>query len=538
MQEKILITATPPTPNGNLHVGHLSGPYIGADVLRRFLKMRKVFVRYISGADDHQSYVPLKGKQLGKTPIEIANDYTAKIEHVLDAAQVKLDLFVKPRSRVPHIPFVQKFFATLYNEGKFITKNAPSLYSEHDDLYLFEAHVSGQCPHCGARCDGNACEQCGRPNDCVDLINPVSKYSQETLGTRNFTRLYFPLKNYEKQLQEYYKSVHMDEHLRSLCEKMLADGLPDIPVSHITDWGIPVPIQGFENQSIAVWVEMAPGYLAATGQLQEDNWQTFWKNEDARVIQFFGFDNGYFHAVLFPALFLAYDPEIRLPEAFITNEFYLLDGKKFSTSRGHAIWADELLNKVSADIVRFYVSYTRPETEQTNFVYTEFQETVQRELIYGWQGWLQELGTKVKTEFAGVAPPAEELTKAQYRLYQELLDFIRAAAYAYDVYSFSPQHATRICCELVRVIRRFARGQNHLRDVDALQKERSTGVGLELLAARILAQIAAPIMPDFSSRLWHNLGYESEIIWEDNPDFVPSRQKIDGLEIPYFHLLN
>lgn len=533
--QKVLVTTPPPTPNGDAHMGHVSGPYSGADFLVRFLRMNNIEAYHLTGADDFQSYVQVKAERLGSTPENLADHYTSRIQRTLMEAEIKPDLFVKPRRDISYISFINKFFNQLYEDGKLIAKESPSLYCEHCARDLFEAHVSGQCPHCGSGSDGDTCEQCGCPNDCIDLINPVCKSCGRTPNTHLITRLYFPLQNYEQQLRQYYQSVSMESHLRVLCERMLTAGLPDFPVSQVTDWGIPLSVPGFEGQCLAAWAGMAPGqYLAAAGQFYNGDWQTFWKNDDARIVQFMGFDNGYFHAILFPALLLAYDPEVHLPEVFITNEFYLLNGEKFSTSRGHAIWADELLKQYPADLVRFYVCYTRPETEQTNFTFAEFHETIHRELLQGWQVWLHQLGAKLSTEYGEAAPVAKKFTTAQQCIYWELKDFIRSAARAYDVQSFSPQRVTRILCELVRMIRRFSKEQDYLSGVGTLQEMRDTGVALELLAARILAQIAAPIMPCFSSRLWQNLGYETELLWEENADFIPYGQKIHGLEVPFF----
>jgi methionyl-tRNA synthetase len=525
-----------------LHLGHLSGPYIGGDIYKRYLKMKGTDAYYISGADDHQSYVPLKGEQVGLSPRYTADQFTEAMIQTLTSANVEMDLFVRPTSSPYHIQLVQKFFEKLYIEGKLIVKEVPSLYCEDCEKYLFEAHIRGKCPYCGAGSDGNACEQCGKPNDCVELVDPICKYCSTPPSTRPFTRLYFPLSKYEQQLRDYYKSVHMNAHLRSLCEKMLQEGLPDIPISHVSDWGIQVPVKGFENQRIYVWFEMAPGYLAATQQLNDvigvpQHWQNFWKSSEAEVVQFFGFDNGYFHAVLFPAMFLAYDSEITLPKTFVTNEFLQLEGMKFSTSRGHAIWGQQFMKQVPVDIARFYLSYHRPETEQTNFSITDFKETVQRELFDGWQEWLKELGIKLSLEYNGKAPELGIWMEEHKHYYRKLSSLLKEACISYDAVTFSPQQITRLLSELVRVTRRFAKAEDHLSGLSFRQDERRTSVALELVAAKMLAILSAPIMPNFSSRLWKDLGYDLSVFsntWTETPSFIPGGQKISNMDVPYF----
>lgn len=540
--KRVLVTATPPTPNGDLHLGHLSGPYLAADIYTRYLRMRGIEVRYISGSDDHQSYVERKGRQIGLSARETADQYGDAIVATLQTAQIVPDLFARPGTSAHHIAFVQDFFLQLYHANKFILKEIDALYCASCDMYLFEAHVRGNCPHCGAASCGNACEECGRPNDCIDLVNPQCLYCASVPGTRRFKRLYFPLSQYHDQLVAYYRSVNMNAHMRVLCDKMLADGLPDIAISHNTDWGIPIPLEEFAGQRMYVWFEMAPGYLAATqevlhGSPRGSEWQRFWSSDEASVVQFFGFDNGYFHAVLFPALFLAYNPAIRLPTTFVTNEFYRLDGLKFSTSRMHAIWGREFIGPIAADMARFYLAYDRPETEQTNFTREAFAATVQHELIERWQPWLQQLWGKLGREFDGAIPEAGAWSDEQRRFYQCLQQITAEVAQAYEAETFSPQRVTRLLCELVRSTRRFASAEHYLAEIATRRAQRRTAVALEAAAAKTLAQLAAPVMPSFAQRLWADLGYATPLChWETTLTLPPAGQRIAASDSPYFSL--
>lgn len=531
LPERVLVTATPPTPNGDLHLGHLSGPYLGADIYTRYLRLRGVDVRYISGVDDHQSYVELKGQQVSLTPHQVADKFGDAMVQTLEAASIVPDLVARPRASRHHIPFVQHFFNTLYTNDKLVAKDVDQLYCPTCSMYLFEAHVVGRCPHCNAGAAGNACEDCGRPNDCIDLVDPRCRYCGGTPERRATRRLYFPLSQYHRELEEYYQHVSMNAHMRTLCDKMLADGLPDIAVTHYSSWGIPAPAPAFADQRLYVWFEMAPGYLAATqealgGSPLGDDWRLFW-NDASRTVQFFGFDNGYFHAVLFPALFMAYDPSIELASCFATNEFYRLDGAKFSTSRMHAIWGRPLLDMVPADIVRFYLSYDRPETEQTNFTRADFRSVVERELVAGWQGWLREMHQAVREEFGGKVPEAGAWSDDHRRFYQYLKWTTDEIAAAYQDVAFSPQRATRLLCELVRTARRFSSAERHLRDSGTQHAKRRTAVALEVLAAKTLALLSSPIMPTFAQTLWADLGYQAvSPVWEDTLSFVPSGQHV------------
>ncbi len=537
--KKIFVRAAPPTPNGDLHIGHLSGPYLGADIHVRYLKMRGIEAYYLSGTDDHQSYLPFKAEQIRKSAPETADRFRGMITQTLQAAQIEIDLLAHPRESAYHIRRVQMFFEKLYSEGKLFTKEIPSQYCENCERHLFEAYVRGRCPHCDAESSGNTCEACGHPNDCHDLMDARCNVCNDLPGVRPLPRLYFPLRQYEQQLRDYYKSAEMNPHLTSLCEQALATGLPDFPVSYLSDWGIPLRVTGFEGQKIYSCAAVAPGYMAAIEELGERigasrSWEEWGQSEDLEIVQFFGFDNGFLHAILFPALFFAYDPSIRPPKTFVTNEFYRLDGLKFSTSRNHVIWGRDLLNQVSPDTVRFYLSYTRPETEQTNFTLSDFKDTVQRELMDGWQSWLQNLQSKVSAEVAGPVPTIRTWTDSQRRFYETLQEFIVDAAAAYEAKTFSPQRATRILCELARTAEDFGTAE----DVNPCREERRTAVALELTAAKSLALLSAPIMPDFATRLWKGLGESTALLrgsWKDLiPNWDLTLKKINGLDVDLF----
>lgn len=254
----------------------------------------------------------------------------------------------------------------------------------------------GDCPHCGSRSNGNACEPCGRPNDCADLLDAHCTLCGERPVLRDCRRLYFPLARFADDLAAFWRRVDMPPHLRALCEVMAADGLPEIAVSHPGDWGIPVPVEGLGDQRVHVWFEMAPGYLREHAQARGHLPAT-------PPVQFFGIDNGYFHALLFPAAFTAYDRSIPLPRAFVVNEFYRLEGLKFSTSRQHAMWAHEELARTSPDVLRYHVLTDRPEGRQTSFSLTDLARS-RDHLTRDWNDWLDGLFTAVADACEGRAP--------------------------------------------------------------------------------------------------------------------------------------
>lgn len=538
-KERYLITATPPTPNGDLHLGHLSGPFTGADILKRYLKAKGSEVFYITGADDHQSYVPFKGEQQNHSPRNVADYFGEEIYQTLKMANIQPDLFVKPNESLNHVQYVQNFFLDLYKRGLLIEKEVEAYYCEPCEKFLYEAHIKGICPHCHNDSDGNACEKCGQPNQCIDLGDAHCKSCSHTPSKRKIKQLFFPLSQYAEQLAAYYQELHSGAHLRALFQTMLNEGLPDIPVTHVSDWGIQVPVEGYENQTIYVWFEMAPGYLSATHDLIEENklsiqFDQVWKDSSTQIINFFGFDNGYFHSVLFPALYMAYDETLQLPKTMITNEFYNLEGLKFSTSRNHAVWGKELLQEYDADVVRYYLSLTRPEIEQTNFVMEDFKKTIDSELATKWNSWLQKATSLSDDVLQDVSLDSNALTTHQFLFLNQIKTSYEMICSAHEPSTFSPQRATKGLNDLVEEAARFSRLESDHSYATYTPLQKTHTKLLELLAAKVLSVTSYPIMPEFAQKLWTGLGYTGDVSIVEALDLTTITLKVDSTDISYF----
>ncbi|MEU7718888.1 class I tRNA ligase family protein [Streptomyces tibetensis] len=494
------ITATPPTPNGELHVGHLAGPYLGADVLRRFTLAERERVLMTSGLDDHQSYVAVRGELDGLTGEEVADLNGERITRGWELAGADFDRLVAPRRDPGYAEFVQAFFQKLYDNGVLVPRTRPLPYCVPCDRWLYEAYVTGGCPHCGSSSNGNACEPCGRPNDCGDLVDPHCVVCGAAAELRPQTRLYLPLAPFADRLARFWRDTPMPPHLRALCERMLGDGMPEIAVSHPSGWGVPVTVPGFEDQRTFVWFEMAPGYLL---QCDPDS-----ARPSVGPVQFFGFDNGYFHAVLFPALFMAWDPEMPLARAFVVNEFYRLEGKKFSTSRRHAVWALEALKEGGADALRFHVLRDRPNGRQTNFSRSDLVRA-RRHLDSVWNDWLKRLVEAVRVETGGVAPAQRPAGADGWELLEarlvRLCDELREA---YSVEGFDTRRAVALLDEVVCCGADFGHVHRHERERPAGRDAYRAALSGELAVASALAAWAAPIVPMGAARLSEALGWD------------------------------
>ena len=354
-ETKILITATPPTPNGDLHVGHLSGPFLNSDILKRIYELKRIQNYSVSGLDDNQNYVLLKAIQDKTTPIEICSTKGDLIKDTWRLAGINYDYIINPKDE-EYKNFIDRFFKNLYDKGVLEVKETEVYYDEKGN-YIFEAFIKGECPHCSATSDGLACEQCGMPNDCTDLKNPTSKIS-ETLEKRKVKRLFLKTSKFKERLEIFLNKMELSykmEHLKNTFFNVL----PEIAITHPAAWGIKSTIEGFEDQVYYVWAEMAPAFLYASSK--KENFllsdKGYWKDNETEFIQCFGFDNAYFYMFLFPSLWMACEESIKLPDQFITNEFLCLEGSKFSTSRNHAIWGNDILNAINSDFLRLYLAY-------------------------------------------------------------------------------------------------------------------------------------------------------------------------------------
>jgi len=545
---RALVTAAPPTPNGDLHVGHLAGPYLAADVHARFLRLQGVDATFALGSDDNSRWVVGMGESLGQGPDETARKFTDAILDTLERAGIDLAFF-RPNESAHHRRLVQEVFRRLYDQGDLVEHEVPSAWCPSCDEMLFEYRVRGRCGHCGDEVAGHTCEACGWPNTGGDLADPVCTRCGSAAEVRHIPRLVFPVSRHTDRLREAYRHIEMPARLHAFCEEVLEAGALDFPVTQPGSWGIEVPVDGYRDQRINVWFEIGPRYLAYAEHLAEerglagtgaegagDGWRAYWTSPEAKVAQFFGVDNSFYYGLLVPALFMAFEPAVRLPVALVTNEFYRLDGKKFSTSRDHRIMGRALVAEAPRDAVRYFLARTSPEREETTFTREAFRATCRERLLDGWQTWLDELAVRAEEAAGASAPAAGDWTGEQRRFHRRLQTLLRQAEEGYAAESYSPQRVARALDEVVREARRFGRGQTHwARAAETKGGERRTAIALELLAAKVLGLASAPLMPETAERLWRGLGYgqgPAMGAWSTALDWVPAGQDVAGLGKP------
>jgi methionyl-tRNA synthetase len=516
-----LIIPSPPTPNGPLHLGHLAGPYLLADVMRRYHRARGVDAQLVLLTDDHQSYVADRAAAQGEAPAELAARFGDEIARAIAAFHADPDARISSSRDAAYRDAVAARFARLVAGGKLEARDAEIPYCTRCELALYDSYIAGGCPRCGARSYGSLCETCSAAFDSADLIEPRCDRCGEPPVARTMRRLVFPLRPYAGALADYHRRLRLGPKLRRLAaewmERDLADAADAVLIaSQPGSWGIPV--EGLDGQVISPWFE-----VALAGSYLRDRLAP-----GAEVSCYFGYDNAYLYLIQDPAVSLALDPAAALPGELAANEFLMLDDAKMSTSRSRAVDANAVLSRVPADLVRLYLAKIRPEDARTSAslpIAQMFLLTVTRL----WEGWLARLGAAIASEAGGVAPAYGNPSLApwsheQQEFLRQLEGVVARGARGYEACSL--REASAAIHDLVERATGFGAAQGHLAGLPALAVQRATGLALELAAARTLARLVAPIMPGFAEQLWRCLGEDGAVAWSDDVAPIPAGQPI------------
>lgn len=532
----VFVFSTPPTPNGDLHLGHLSGPYLGADVFVRFQRMNGTSAWHLTGSDDFQSYVVTTAAREGRTPAEAAAYYSAEILQTLRLMDIVPDQYTVTSTNEDYQAGLRRFFSRLVTSGAVREHSGPALFDAETGGYLYEVDVAGRCPRCGARTGGNICEDCGEPNTCVDLVEPTATGSAAAPAPRlgDVARYSIALHDFRADIEAHHHLGRVPTRLRELADRVFRRPRLEIAVTHPAPWGVRPAEDTDGEQVIWAWPEMAFGFLydiEALGRRLGHRWQADQPQPDWKIVHFFGFDNSFYHSILYPALYKAAFPDWNPDIDYNVNEFYLLDGGKFSTSRRHAIWGKEILGPDSVDAIRCYLSRTRPEAVRTNFERGAYESYVRTVLQDGWQRWLSDLGSRVSERFGGQAPDAGIWTPEHTAFLARLSTRLTAVTRALSPDEFSLNHAVRELEGLVEDATAFAGLEETTARIDGWHDESRTAIALELAAARLLARCAAPIMPRFAARLAAALGEEQtdggrSPEWPRTVELVPPETRI------------
>ncbi|HET8680594.1 MAG TPA: class I tRNA ligase family protein [Micromonosporaceae bacterium] len=534
-ERPIFVFSTPPTPNGDLHLGHLSGPYLGADVFVRFQRMNGATAWHLTGSDDFQSYVVDRARREERSPAQAAAHYSAEIAATLRLMDIEVDQYTVTSADPAYRAGLQAFFSRLVASGSVAPQPGPALFDGASGDYLYEVDVSGACPACAEPTGGNICEECGEPNACADLVNPCSGRSDAPPRTGTATRFTLPLHEFRTHIAAHHHLGRVPARLRELADRLFRRPRVDVAMTHPAQWGVPPAAAdlagtGVDGQVVWVWPEMAYGFLhgiEALGRRLGHDWRAAEPLPDWKIVHFFGYDNSFYHAILYPALYRLAYPDWTPDIDYHVNEFYLLEGLKFSTSRRHAIWGKEILGPDSVDAVRFFLSRTRPEGRRTNFQRATYEAVLRDTLAGTWQRWLNDLGARVERRYGGSAPDAGIWTPEHTAFLRRLGDRLSALAGSLGPDGFSLNDAAEALDGIVRDAVRFSALESATGEVDGWRDEARTAVALELAAARLLAYCAAPVLPRFAARLAAALGDPPPAEWPQAVALVAPGSRID-----------
>jgi methionyl-tRNA synthetase len=428
LPKRYTITAALPYTNGPVHIGHLAGVYIPADIYARYLRLQKREVIFVCGSDENGIPITLMAKKQGISPQQLVDKFNASIGQSFKDFGISFDIYHRTSSKIHH-ETASEFFKTLYDKGLFEEKVSEQFYDAEQGQFLADRYIQGTCPNCGfERAYGDQCENCGTSLSPLDLINPRSMISGNPPILKETKHWYLPLQDYQKRLEKYILEDHRDwkTNVFGQCKSWLDQGLESRAVTRDLDWGIPVPIPGAEGKVLYVWFDAPIGYISATKALRPD-WEKFWKDPETRLIHFLGKDNIVFHAIIFPAMLMAEGSYI-LADNVPANEFLNLEGEKISTSRNWAVWLDDYLLEFpeKQDVLRYVLTATCPETKDNDFTWKDFQARNNNELVANFGNFTNRVLILCQKYYEGRVPKPGPLSAVENQLYQEIENLIRS----------------------------------------------------------------------------------------------------------------
>ena len=410
---RTLVTTALPYANGPVHIGHLAGVYVPADIYTRYLRMKGEDVIMIGGSDEHGVPITLKARKEGVSPQDIVDRYHNIIKKSFEELGISFDIYSRTTSKI-HCKTASDFFRTLYDKGEFVEKTSLQYYDEEAGQFLADRYIVGTCPHCGYdHAYGDQCEKCGTSLSANELIDPHSAITGSKPVKKETKHWYLPLDKWEPALRKWILEGHKEwkPNVYGQCKSWLDLGLQPRAVSRDLDWGVPVPVEGAEGKVLYVWFDAPIGYISNTKELLPDRWEEYWKRDDTRIINFIGKDNIVFHCIVFPAMLMA-EGSYQLPENVPANEFLNLEGDKISTSRNWAVWLHEYLEEFPGkqDVLRYVLTANAPETKDNDFTWRDFQARNNNELVAILGNFVNRSIVLTHKYFDGKVPAQGELT--------------------------------------------------------------------------------------------------------------------------------
>ncbi|CUT02967.1 methionine--tRNA ligase [Candidatus Chrysopegis kryptomonas] len=519
--KRILVTAALPYANGPIHLGHLAGAYLPADIYVRYQRLKGRDVIYICGSDEHGVPITITAEKEGVTPQQVVDKYHFMNKESFEKFGMSFDNY--SRTSLPiHHQTAQEFFLDLYKKGILKEKTTKQLYCEKDKMFLADRYVEGTCPVCGSPgARGDQCEKCGSWLEQTDLIDPKCKICGSTPVIKDTSHWYLPLGEFQKRLEDWMSTkTDWKENVKQYVYSWFKEGLQDRAVTRDLHWGVKVPIPGAEGKVIYVWFDALLGYISSTKEWaqkigQPEKWREYWQSQDTRLIHFIGKDNIVFHCIVFPAMLMAWndgrESEIYvLPDNVPANEFLNLEGKKLSTSRNYAVWLNEYLQKFDPDPLRYALASILPETKDTDFSWKEFQARNNNELADILGNFVNRTLTFVKKNFNNSVPERFELEEIDRELIAKLKEYADKISENYE--NFRIRDGVFETMNLARFANKYFNDTEPWRMIKENPKRASTTINLCLQTVRALAILFEPVLPFSARKIWEMLNLKDDIV--------------------------
>ena len=511
---RTLVTAALPYANGGVHIGHLAGVYVPADIYVRYLRLKKREVLFICGSDEHGVPVTIRARKEGCTPQEVVDRYNKIIRESFEGFGISFDFFGRTTSEV-HKKTASDFFRTLYDKGEFVEQESEQYYDEEAHTFLADRYITGECPYCHAEgAYGDQCEKCGTALSPTELINPRSTVSGSKPVLRKTKHWYLPLDKHQQWLEPWITKEHTEwrPNVMGQCKSWFDMGLKPRAVSRDLEWGIPVPVEGADGKVLYVWFDAPIGYISNTKELLPNDWEKWWKSDDTRLIHFIGKDNIVFHCIVFPAMLKAEGSYI-LPDNVPANEFLNLEDDKISTSRNWAVWLDEYLRDLPGkqDVLRYVLTANAPETKDNNFTWKDFQARNNNELVAVYGNFVNRALQLTKKYYDGVVPAAGELTDYDRQTIAEFKDVKAEVERLIENFRF--RDAQKEAMNLARIGNKYLADSEPWKVIKTDPERVKTVLNLSLQLVANLAIAFEPFLPFSSQKLRMMLNMD-EVEWD------------------------
>ncbi len=518
--KRTLITSALPYANGPVHIGHLAGVYVPADIYARYLRLKGESVLFIGGSDEHGVPVTIRAKKEGCTPQDVVDRYHNLIKKSFADFGISFDVYSRTTSSIHH-KFAADFFRKLYDEGKFVEIESDQYYDEAEQQFLTDRNIRGECPRCHApEAYGDQCEKCGATLSPDELINPYNADTGNPLVKRRTKHWYLPLNDYQPWLEKWILEEHKEwrPNVYGQCKSWLDTGLKPRAVTRDLNWGIPVPVEGAEGKVLYVWFDAPIGYISNTKELCDAHpelgtWQQWWQDPESRLIHFIGKDNIVFHCIVFPSMLKAHG-DYNLPDNVPSNEFLNLEGDKISTSRNHAVWLNEYLEELPGkqDVLRYVLTANAPETKDNDFTWKDFQARNNNELVAVYGNFVNRALQLTQKYYNGIVPECGELTDTDKATLNEFKDVKQDVEKLLDNFKF--RDAQKEAMNLARIGNKYIADEEPWKVIKTDPERVKTIIYISLQLTANLAIAFEPFLPFSSKKLREMINMES-FRWED-----------------------